>query len=133
MNDDICRNRELAWLRVRTASLMKSAVCRKVHLHKEYNSVCPLVGIGTLPTPLSPVSVPLPPETKGGGGTHTCLRVRGWGSPNSDWRKGLVLCLLCGAVCPKEFFERKRKKETGKVQYIFIFFLSFKYLHVTST
>jgi hypothetical protein len=28
---------------------------------------------------------------------HTRLRVRGWGSPNSDdWRKSLSLCLLCG-------------------------------------
>ncbi len=27
-----------------------------------------------------------PPWNRGGG--HTCLRVRGWGSPNSDgWRK----------------------------------------------
>jgi hypothetical protein len=27
---------------------------------------------------------------------HTRLRVRGWGSPNSDdWRKSLALCLLC--------------------------------------
>jgi hypothetical protein len=29
-------------------------------------------------------------------GEHTRLRVRGWGSPNSeDWRKSLILCLLC--------------------------------------
>jgi hypothetical protein len=54
-----------------------------------------LVGIGTLPTPLSPASVPLPPETGVGG--HTRPRARGWGSPNSDdWRKGLALFLLCG-------------------------------------
>ncbi len=42
----------------------------------------PLVGIGTLPTPYSRASVPLPPET-GGGGTLAC----GWGvggSSNSD-------------------------------------------------
>jgi hypothetical protein len=33
----------------------------------------------------------------GGGGGHTRLRVRGWGSPNSDdWRKSLALCLLYG-------------------------------------
>ena len=58
----------------------------KVHIYKEYHSVCPLVGIGTLPPPLSPASVPLPPEPKGGG--HT--------SPNSDdRRKSLALCLLC--------------------------------------
>ncbi len=42
----------------------------------------PLVGIGTLPTPFSPASVPLPPETGGRG--HTSLRVGGWESPNSD-------------------------------------------------
>jgi hypothetical protein len=35
------------------------------------------------------------PRTWGGG--HTCLRVRGLGSPNSDdWRKSFELCLLCG-------------------------------------
>jgi hypothetical protein len=33
---------------------------------------------------------------------HTRLRVRGWGSPNSDdWRKSFALCLLCG---PTYFF-----------------------------
>ncbi len=63
--------------------------------YKEYHSVGPLVGIGALPTPLSPASVPLPP--KPGGGGQTRLRVRGWGSPYSDdWRKSLALCLLCG-------------------------------------
>ncbi len=47
------------------------------------------------PPPLPQASVPLTPEAKGGG--HTCLRVRGWGSPNSDdWRKSLALCRLCG-------------------------------------
>jgi hypothetical protein len=53
----------------------------KVRIYKEYQSVCPLVGIGTLPIPLSPASVPLPPELGGG---HTRLRVRGWESTNSD-------------------------------------------------
>ncbi len=33
----------------------------KVLTYKEYHSVCPLVGIGTLPTPLSQASVPPPP------------------------------------------------------------------------
>jgi hypothetical protein len=32
--------------------------------YTEYHSVCPLPGIGTLPPPLSPVSVPLPPQPK---------------------------------------------------------------------
>jgi hypothetical protein len=35
-----------------------------------------------------------PPDPKGG---HTRLRVRGWGSPNTDdRRKRIALCLLCG-------------------------------------
>ncbi len=34
----------------------------KVRIYKEYHSVCPLIRIGTNPTPLSPASVPLPPE-----------------------------------------------------------------------
>ncbi len=38
----------------------------KLHVNIEYHSVCPLVGIGTLPPPLSPASVPLPPEPRGG-------------------------------------------------------------------
>ncbi len=48
----------------------------KVHtrIYVEYHSVCPLVGIGTLPPPLSPASLPLPPEPKGGS-TLAC----GWG------------------------------------------------------
>ncbi len=50
----------------------------------------PLVGIGTLPPPLASECAP-PPQTKGKG--HTRLRVRVWGSPNSDdWRKSLALC-----------------------------------------
>jgi hypothetical protein len=58
----------------------------KVRIYKEYHSVCPLVGIGTLPTPLSPASVPLPQE-------------QGGGSPKSDdLRKSLALCLLCGSI-----------------------------------
>ena len=68
----------------------------KVHKYKEYHSVSPRVGIGTLPTPLSPASVPLPPEPGRG---DNRLRVRGWGSPTSDdLRKSLALCLLCGLI-----------------------------------
>ncbi len=50
------------------------------------------------PTP-SPASKCAPPESRGGGGyLHTRLRVRGWGSPNTDdWRESLLLCLLCGS------------------------------------
>jgi hypothetical protein len=45
---------------------LTDVVCHKVHTCKEYHSVCPLVGIGTLPPPLSPASVPIPPEPGGG-------------------------------------------------------------------
>ncbi len=42
-----------------------------------------------------------PSPRTGGGGGHTRLRVRGWGSPNSDdWRKSLAICLLCGEQYP---------------------------------
>ncbi len=44
----------------------------QVRIFTEYQSVYPLVGTGTLPPPLSPASVPLPPEPKVGG--HTRLR-----------------------------------------------------------
>jgi hypothetical protein len=44
------------------------------YIYKEYHSLCPLVGIGTLPSPPSPASVPLPPDPKGDG-TLAC----GWG------------------------------------------------------
>jgi hypothetical protein len=44
------------------------SVSHKVRIYKENHSVCSLVGIGTLPTPLSPASVPLPLEP---GGAHS--------------------------------------------------------------
>ncbi len=48
------------------------------------------------PTP-SPASKGASPPNQGGG--HIRLRVRGWGSPNSDdWNKSLALCLLCGVM-----------------------------------
>ncbi len=73
----------------------------KVRKYKESHMQCmSLVGIGTLPTPFSPASVPFPPEPAGRGHSHSPLRMRGWGSPNSDdGRKSLALCLLC-AVYP---------------------------------
>ncbi len=53
-----------------------------------------------------------PPEPKGGG--HTRVRVRGWGSPNSDdWRKSLALCLLCGVIeCVSLINEREKLVRT---------------------
>jgi hypothetical protein len=74
----------------------------KVRIYKEYHNVCPLVGNRTLPAPLTPANVPLPPDPGGG---HTRQGARGWGSPTSDdLRKSLALYLLCGGVwqyiCP---------------------------------
>jgi hypothetical protein len=63
----------------------------------------PLVGIGTLPTPLSPASVPLPPERGGGGGSTLACGMRGWGTSNSDdWRKSLAIGLLCAPSPPRK-------------------------------
>ncbi len=78
-----------------------------VRIYKEYHRVCPLVGIGTPrpPTPFPQASVPMkeecaPPLRNQRGEGHTRLRVKGWGSPNSDdWRKSLALCLLCDIYC----------------------------------
>jgi hypothetical protein len=56
----------------------------KVRIYKEHHGVSPPVGIGTLPTPLSPA--------RGPGGAHSPTG-EGWGSPNSDdWGKSLALC-----------------------------------------
>jgi hypothetical protein len=72
--------------------------CHKLLIYIEHHSVCLLVGTGTPPTPLLQASVhcALPPGPKGGGHIH--LRLRGWGSSNSnEWIKSLALCL--SAVC----------------------------------
>jgi hypothetical protein len=63
-------------------------------LYLEYQSVCPLVRIGSLrPSPASECVIP---GTKGEGG-NTRLRVRGWGggANSDDWRDSLAHCLLC--------------------------------------
>jgi hypothetical protein len=73
----------------------------KVRIYKEYHSVCPLFGIGTLPTPLSPSSVPLPPEP--GGGAHSPAG-EGLGESQFRWLgKSLALCLLCGFSLGKKW------------------------------
>ncbi len=79
-----------AWVSFhRTTSLPLS---HKLRVYKEYHSVCPL-GVGPF-QPLSRQRVRPSPRTRGG---HTRLRVRGWGSSNSDeWRKKLnTLPTLC--------------------------------------
>ncbi len=56
----------------------------------EYQSVCPLVGIGSPhPLPASECVSPLGP--KGGEDQHS-LAVRGWGVPSYDWKESLALC-----------------------------------------
>jgi hypothetical protein len=64
-------------------------------IYLEYHNVCPIVRIRTPPPPFPQASVPLPPEPKGGGMTHSPAG-EGVGAPNSDdCSKGsLVLCLL---------------------------------------
>jgi hypothetical protein len=61
----------------------------------------PLVGIVTLPTPFSPASVPLPPETGGRG--HTSLRVGGWGE--SQFRRGAYTVVLF--ICTYFVYQRQ--------------------------
>ncbi len=64
----------------RTSYLL--GLAHKVHITIEYHSLCPLVGTGTLPPPLSQASVPLPPEPKGEE-AHSPAG-EGLGCPNSD-------------------------------------------------
>jgi hypothetical protein len=55
---------------VNPQNVLTVPLIHKVLIYKEFHSVSPLVGIGTLPPP----SVPLPPEpTRGGGGTLACV------------------------------------------------------------
>ncbi len=73
----------------------------QVHIYKKYHSVCPIVGIGTLPPPLSPASVPLPPGTKGGGHTRLGERVGGVGGVpiQTTGEKLSTLPTLCCDYC----------------------------------
>jgi hypothetical protein len=78
-------------------------VLHKVHIFTEYHSVCPLVGTGTLPPPISPASVPLPPEPKRGGGAHSPA---GEGLGEFQFRrlekKLRTLPTLCSIVYPNQ-------------------------------
>ncbi len=51
--------------------LSQDTLLHKVRIFTEYHSVRPLVGIGTLPRPLTPASVPLPPCRTKGAGAHS--------------------------------------------------------------
>jgi hypothetical protein len=81
---------------------------QSTYIYKEYHSVRPLVGIGTLPPPLSPASVTLPPELEG---AHSPA---GEGLGESQFRrleKSLVLCLLCETHHSFESSKRCRRQD----------------------
>ncbi len=75
----------------------KTTLCPQ-SIYKEYHSVSlPLLELG-LSHSLSRQRV-CPSHRNHRVAGHTRVRVRGWGSPNSnDWRKSLALCLLCAYV-----------------------------------
>jgi hypothetical protein len=67
----------------------------KVHIHLEYHSVCPLVGIGTPSTP-SPTASVYPPPLNQRRGTHSPVGEGVGQSQFGRLEKSLTLCLLCG-------------------------------------
>ncbi len=83
------------WNDIIYLDLLRNLLCLRHKVQRVPQCMSPRRNWVLPPPPLPQASVPLTPEAKGGG--HTCLPVRGWGSPNSDdWRKSLALCLLCG-------------------------------------
>ncbi len=62
-------------------------------LYLEYQSVCPLVRIGSIR--LSPASECVPPGTKGEGGQHSLAGEGVGGAYSDDLRGSLALCILC--------------------------------------
>jgi hypothetical protein len=73
---------------------MTEGITKYIHI-KSTTVYVPSLELG-LSHPFSRQRVcPYPRNNRVGG--HTRVRVRGWGSLNSnDWRKSLALCLLCG-------------------------------------
>ncbi len=74
----------------------------------EYHSVCPLVGIGSFWDPVQPISgkqvcTPPPPGPKGGR-LHNRLRMRGWGSPNSDDLRSVYMWGGCHTTTQKLWY-----------------------------
>jgi hypothetical protein len=73
---------------------MNKSTEQKVHTYcmfLEFHSVCPLVRIGTPPTP-SPPSKCVPPKPKGGTDSPAG---EGWGGSQFGRLESLALCLLC--------------------------------------
>ncbi len=67
------------------AFFFNKGIPHKAHIYKSTTVYVPSSELGLSPPLLSPATVPLPPNQRGG---HARRRAMGWGSPNSDdWRK----------------------------------------------
>jgi hypothetical protein len=72
---------------------MSTGMYYKIHLLEIMRLQVPSI-LSILLAPNPSLACECAPPSRTGRG-HTRLRVRGWGSPNSDdWRKSLALCLL---------------------------------------
>ncbi len=70
---------------------------RGILVYLEYQSICPIVRIGS-PHPLTRKRACLPLGPEGGGEQHS-LAAKGVGGLNSDdWIESLALCILCAVV-----------------------------------
>jgi hypothetical protein len=91
---------------------------QRAYKYKEYDSACPLVGIGTPPPPSHASECAPPPGTKGGGGLRSPKDERGWGGGFQFRRleKKLSTLLLCA---PSPYYpDAKRIQDvyiTGKL------------------
>ncbi len=74
--------------------IFHSLGCRGIIVYLEYQSVCPIVGIGS-PHPLLRNRECLPPWIQSKGGSNTLLQVRGWGdSIRTTGIEAVAICLL---------------------------------------
>jgi hypothetical protein len=110
-------------------------VDHKVHIYLEYNSECPLVGIGT-PTPFPASECSPPPQTKGGGAHSPAVERAGESQFRRMEKRRLALCLLCVfdllpfLICrlPPSFYKIWSSSDAGFLPVIAgIFFLSFHF------
>ncbi len=79
----------------------------KVRTYKEYHSVALRRNWDSPPTPFSPASVPLPPETGGRG--HTSLRVGGWGGVPIPTKGYTVVLFICTYFVHTVLCERREE------------------------
>ncbi len=86
-----------SWLVFRPVMVLQHVIHKVrtyMYTYSRNHSICPSSEMcdPPPPLPLPQASVSPPPNQRRG--EHTRLRVRGWGSPNSDdWKESLVLCL----------------------------------------